>query len=93
MTSQAGKQTIKVHILPNIFQNKDNQTMKFGQLLEHNMRKNFLKKSCAKYDGETIPEPFLENQSWGYLWINNLTLSTVYFFLCAKLRAIEICWN
>ena len=25
MTSQAGKQTIKVHILPNIFQNSDNE--------------------------------------------------------------------
>ena len=37
--------------------------MKFGQLLEYNMRKNFLKKSCAKYGGETIPEPFLKNQS------------------------------
>ena len=37
---------------------KDNQTMKFGQLVEYNMRNIFLKKSYTKYDGETIPTPF-----------------------------------
>ena len=31
MTSQPGKQTIIIHILPNISRSKDNQTMKFGQ--------------------------------------------------------------
>ena len=29
MTLQPGQQTIKIHILPNIFQSKGNQTMKF----------------------------------------------------------------
>ena len=33
MTSQPGLQTISIHILPNISQSKDNQTMKFGQLI------------------------------------------------------------
>ena len=28
--SQSGKQTIAVHILPNIWRTKGNQTMKFG---------------------------------------------------------------
>ena len=28
-----GLQTIAIHILPNISQSKDNQTMKFGQLI------------------------------------------------------------
>ena len=36
MTSQPGLQTIVLHILPNISKNKNNQTMKFGQLLEYN---------------------------------------------------------
>ena len=48
MTSQSGLQTIGIHILPNISQSKGNQTMKFGQLIEHNKRSNFLQKVCGK---------------------------------------------
>ena len=32
--------------------------MKFGQLIEYDMRKNFLEKSYTMYGGETIPRPF-----------------------------------
>ena len=42
MTSQPGKQTIAIHILPNISRSKDNQKIKFGQLIEYNMRNIFL---------------------------------------------------
>ena len=45
MTPQPGKQTIAIHILPNISRSKGNQTMKFGQLTEFNMKNIFLKKS------------------------------------------------
>ena len=38
MTSQPSLQTIAIHILPNISQSNDNQTMEFGQLIEHNKR-------------------------------------------------------
>ena len=38
MTSQSGKQTTKIHILLNISRSKGNQTMKFGQLIEYNVR-------------------------------------------------------
>ena len=48
MTSQPGQQTIKIHILPNISQNKGNQKMKFGQFIEYNKRNIFLQKSCRK---------------------------------------------
>ena len=44
MTSQPGKQTIAIHILHNISRSKSNQTIKFGQLTEYNMRNNFLEK-------------------------------------------------
>ena len=37
---------------------KGDQTMKFGQLLEHNMGSIFLEKSDTKYDGKTIPIDF-----------------------------------
>ena len=32
--------------------------MKFGQLLEYNMRNIFIEKSYTKCGGETIPRPF-----------------------------------
>ena len=48
MTSQPGKQTIAIHILPNTSKSKGNQTMKFSQLIEHNMRNIFLVKAYQK---------------------------------------------
>ena len=45
MTSQLDKQIIAIHILLNISRSKGNQTMKFGQLTEYNMRNIFLEKS------------------------------------------------
>ena len=44
MTAELGKQTIAVQILLNM-QNKDNQTIKFGQLIKCSTRKSFLEKS------------------------------------------------
>ena len=58
MTLQSGKKTVAIHILPNISRSKDNQTIKFGQLIEINMRNSFLEMSHATCDGETIPIPF-----------------------------------
>ena len=46
--SQPGQQTIAIHILPNISSSKDNQTMKFGQLMEYKRRNIFLEKSYTK---------------------------------------------
>ena len=60
MTSQPGQQTIVIHILPNISRSKGNQTMKFGQLIEYNMRNIFLEKSFTKFGGETSPRHFSE---------------------------------
>ena len=58
MTLQPGKQTIAMHLLPNISRSKGNQTMKYGQLIEYNMRNIFLEKSYTRCGGETIPRPF-----------------------------------
>ena len=46
MTSQRRYQRIAIHILPNILRSKGNQTMKLGQLIEYNKRKDFLQKLC-----------------------------------------------
>ena len=57
MTTPPGKETIAEHILPNISRSEDNQTMKFSQLREYNLRNIFLEKPCAKCGGETAPRP------------------------------------
>ena len=60
MTSQPGFQAIPILILPNISQSKGSQTIKFGQLIECNMRNIFLEQLHTKYGGETSPRPFPE---------------------------------
>ena len=42
MTSQTRKKKIAIYIFPNISNIKGNKMMKFGQLIEHNMRDIFL---------------------------------------------------
>ena len=58
MTSQTGQQIISTYILPNISKNKLNQAMKFGQLIEYNMRNIFLQKLYTKCGGKASPRPF-----------------------------------
>ena len=48
MASQTGTQTITMGILPDISKRKGNQTMKFGQSIEYNVRNIFLRKSYRK---------------------------------------------
>ena len=42
MTASTGKQKITIHILSNISKGKDDQKMKFGQLIEYSMRNIFI---------------------------------------------------
>ena len=44
---------------------KGNKAMKFGQLLEYNMRNIFLKKSYRKCGRDTIPKPFSKKSKLG----------------------------
>ena len=89
MASRPGKQAIAINILLNILRNKSNQTMKFGQLIEYNMRNIFLEKSYTKCGGETIPRPFSEKSKL------NISLDQYYkviyslFLFYAKLRALK----
>ena len=57
MMSQHGKQIISIHILPKTRIIEGNQTMKYGQLKEYNMRNIFLEKSYTKCSAETILKP------------------------------------
>ena len=55
ITTQRDKQTITIHILPNISRSIDIQPIIFGQLIEYNMKKNFLEKSNSKCGREASP--------------------------------------
>ena len=53
MTSQPGKQTITIDMLPDISRSKDGQVMKLGQLIEYNKINISLQKSYRKWGRET----------------------------------------
>ena len=48
MTPLPDQQTIAIDVLTNISQNKRNQTMELGQLIEYNKINIFLQKLCRK---------------------------------------------
>ena len=62
MTSKPGQQGIAIQTLINIPTSKGDQIMKFGQLIEYNLRNIFLEKSYTKCGGETIPRLFFTKQ-------------------------------
>ena len=58
MSSQPVKQVLR--ILPNISRSKSGKTMKFGQLVDYDMRNIFLEKSYTKCGEKTT---LLKNQN------------------------------
>ena len=82
MTTQPGKQSITIHILSNISRIK----IKFGQLIEYNMRHIFLKNHTQNMVEKLLPGPFLKNRNGAYLWINSLKFYTVCFHCMPSLE-------
>ena len=58
MMSQTEQQINAIHILSNISRSKDDQTMKFSQLIEYKVRNIFLGKPCTKCGVEASPKFF-----------------------------------
>ena len=76
------------HIAPNILRSKGNQTMKFDQFVEYNIRNIFLEKSYLKCGGETSLSSERSRLSRSLGQQSKVLYS---LFLCyAKLRAIKI---
>ena len=77
ISSQTGKQTIAIHVLPNILRNKDNWAMKFGQL-------TLSRRSPLSYRNQSI-DLLYKSMDW-FLYDNSLRLERVkkwffhYFF-------------
>ena len=61
MASQPGQQAIVIHVLPDISRSKGNQTMKFGQLIESNMKIFFLKNHIQNMVEKLVTDSFLKN--------------------------------
>ena len=61
--SQTGYHTIAIDISPDISKSKGNQTMKFGQLVENNIRKIFLKNYEQNEVDKLVPDSFIKDQN------------------------------
>ena len=57
------QQIITIYILPTVSRRKGNQTLKFGLLIEYNMRNILLEKLYTKYVGEDSSWPFYLKKS------------------------------
>ena len=64
--------------------------MKFGQLIEYNMRNIFVEKSYTKSTGETIPRPLSKKSKLSTSLDQQCKVLNCVFLLYANLRAIEI---
>ena len=64
--------------------------MEFGQLIQYNMRKIFLKKSYTKCAGETIPKPLSKISKLSISLDQQCKVLNSFFPLYANLRDIEI---
>ena len=63
--------------------------MKFGQLIEYNMRNIFLEKSYTKSGRETIPRPFSRKSKLTKSLDQYSKVLYILFLLFAKLSTIE----
>ena len=64
--------------------------MKFGQLIEYNMRNIFVEKSYTKCAGETIPRPLSKKSKLSISLDQQCKVSNNLFLLYANLRAIKV---
>ena len=64
--------------------------MKFGQLIEYNMRNIFVEKSYTKCAGETIPRPLSKKSKLSISVDQQCKVLNSLFLLYTNLRAIEI---
>ena len=67
--------------------------MKFGQLIEYNMRNIFVEKSYTKCGGETIPSPFSKKSKLSISLDQLSKALSSLLLLYVNLRAIKIQWN
>ena len=77
-------------MLHNISRSKGNQAMRFGQLIEYNMRNIFVEKAYTNCAGETTPRPLSKKSKLSISLDQYCKVLNSLFLLYANLRAIEI---
>ena len=75
--------------MTDISRSKDNQAMKFGQFIEHNLRNIFLEKPYTKCGGETIPRTFFKKSKLSISLDQYCKALYILFLLFTKLRNID----
>ena len=65
------------------------QIVKFGQLIEYNMKKIFPENSCTKCGEETFARPFSKNSKFSISLDQTSKVLYSLFLSFAKLRAVE----
>ena len=87
---QNRKQITTIHLLPNISRSESSPAIKFGQLIEYNMRNIFLEKSYTKCGGETSPR-FISRKSKLSISLNKK--SEILYSLFLFYVQVEDCQN
>ena len=62
MTSQTRQEIFTTYTFPNISRSKSDQTMKFSQFIEYNMRNIFLQNHTQNGVEKAFPDPFIEKK-------------------------------
>ena len=95
MASTPGKKAIAIHWLPNISRRKDNQTIKFGQLIEYIIKNIFLE-IIHKIKWRSYSQGLFGNIKIveGYQSILKLSWKSIVFTSCkAFLNKLKEVWN
>ena len=77
-----------MRILLNISRSKGNQTIKFRQLIEYNLKNIFFEKSDTKCAAETISRPLSKISKLIYLAQQSKVLNSLFLFY-ANLRLLK----
>ena len=86
MTPQTRQQVITILIGSN-----DNQTIKFGQLIEYNKKYFFLENRTQNLIEKVFPDPFIKNSKLG-MYLDQLPeCCKVCFYCMSKSVATKIC--
>ena len=70
MTLQTETQRVVINLLPNTSKSKSNQTMKFGQSIEYNVKNIFLQKLSRKWGKRASSKPLLDFQKM-FIWMKS----------------------
>ena len=91
MTSQTGKKTVTIYVMPDISWGKDNK-IKLGQLID-NMRNIVLENHAQNAVGKLVPHPFLRKSKLSISLNQQPEISYGLFNWMSTSRTTKKYWN